>query len=594
MAYSFQVPRMKTINSQAKTLNTGDNLYDLQRQAPVSEGQQLAEQQNTQGLKTGQWADVQSAQNATNRQNALRTSSALQATRGTFARSGVDTSPEAAARAQDQSFSAAEGQNLNGTNAVNQLQRQYRNDAMAQAGKNEQGYTDRQNATTNTLGTLGNLDIANKNADINQQNADTTRYSAEGDVGYKGGQLALDTTKEEHSFALGTREADTADKNAAANALEVENRAKAEAARLGFDYDKLSQEDKNQLLDREQKKHEFSITSGQTDRSLNQKDKEIENQAKQEAARLGFDYDKLSQEDRQFLIDNSRKNAEFDVTSKIDQQNADTSAQGVANNYALGSGELQLGYDELGSDQNVFRLERGDLAKKQTWSEIQAMPEGPSKNQAITAYYSGGDVGKTISGGINADGSLKNPGMSPGEATVQSKVDAIKAYTPKLVGESDDAYNARINTKVQEYFTNQDTISKGVQDTGVKSVAVSQAKDILATNPKLLTDTQKTALVASGDIPSYKTASAVPIGDQANQIKGKTVEFGGKYYTMNGGGSVITEWNGAGSSNTHKDYATLMDGDTPVYVVDGKLTSTKPVDKSKPKAIGAALNYIGF
>ena len=122
MAYTFQVPRQK----------------------PLTQGAQLAEDQNTRGLATGQYADVQSAAGATDRTNALRTSNALQATRGTFARSGQDFSPEAAARAQDQSFSAAEAQNLNGTNAVNQLQRQYRNDAMTNANQYESAANQRQ------------------------------------------------------------------------------------------------------------------------------------------------------------------------------------------------------------------------------------------------------------------------------------------------------------------------------------------------------------------------------------------------------------------------------------------------------------------
>lgn len=111
--------------------------YDLTRQPNLTEGYGIAEAQNTQGLKTGQFADVQSAQAATDRANSLRTSQALQQTRGTLARSGVDISPAASIWAQDQAFSAAEGQNLNGTNAVNQLQRQYRTDAQAQAQEYE-------------------------------------------------------------------------------------------------------------------------------------------------------------------------------------------------------------------------------------------------------------------------------------------------------------------------------------------------------------------------------------------------------------------------------------------------------------------------
>jgi hypothetical protein len=563
MAYAFQVPRQRTINSQAKTLNTGENLFDLQRQAPVSEGQQLAEQQNTQGLKTGQWADVQSAQNATNRQNALRTSNALQATRGTFARSGVDTSPEAAARAQDQSFSAAEGQNLNGTNAVNQLQRQYRNDAITQAGKNEQGYTDRQNATTNTIGTLGNLDIANKNADINQQNADTNQYSAVGDVADKTGRLALDTTKVGNDFTLGGRAADTAEKNATTNRLGVDNQHD-EFGR------KLSQDDAH-----------FGVTSAQTDRGLNQEDTKIENAAKAAADRLGYDWAALSQNDRQFLIDDARKKSEFTVTSGIDQQNADTSKYSA-------EGAVKLGQDKLTQDDTHFGLTRGDSQKAQTYEEISKMPDGPSKNLALQAYYAGGDVGKTISGGINPDGSLKNPGMSPGTAAYQAKVDELQATYP-------NKSKAEIEAMVQARAEKADLVTQGVNDTGVQSLETKKALDMLRTNPTSLTPDQKNNLVASGDIKSFSTATAVPVGSAGKEMTGQMVKVGGDYYTVNNGGSVITDWNAIGSDNSHKDYTELKDSNgNPVYVVDGVLTQRRPVDAKKPSGISGVFNSFGF
>jgi hypothetical protein len=546
MAYGFQVPRQRPMNVQTKTLNTGTNLFDLQRQAPVSEGQQLAEQQNTEGLRTGQWADVQSAQNATNRQNALRTSQALQATRGTFARSGVDTSPEAASRAQDQSFSAAEGQNLNGTNAVNQLQRQYRNDAITQAGKNEQGYTDRQNATTNTIGTLGNLDISNKNADINQQNADTTRYSAEGDIADKTGRLALDTTKEANSFGiergklaldttkvgndlyLGGRSADTADRNADTNLLDVNNRNA-----LG-----------NRNATNDERKTTSDIYLG--GRAADTADRNADTNT----TRAANDFTLGTRS-----ADTADRNAD---TNLLDVKNRNTLGEGnlaldktkVDNDYTINSGNLQLGKDRLESDKNIFTLERGDKNKSTTMDQINAIQDPVARNLALKAYYNGEDVSKAISGNIDANGQLINKSMSPGTAAYQAKVDELQATYP-------DKPKAEIEQMVRDRAAQSDAINKGVIDTGVKSVAASQAKDVLATNPQALTPEQKNALVASGDIKSFEPGN-MPVGDSARNLIGQPVKIGGTFYKVDNALTIRSGYTRSGDPR-HTDTVVLVD-----------------------------------
>lgn len=105
--------------------------FGLQTQQPLTQAGALAQQKTTQGLQTGNFAEVQSAQNATNRANALRQTQAIQLARGNAARGNL--SAEAAQRAQDESLAAAQSQNLSAQNAVNALQRQSTQDAMNRA-----------------------------------------------------------------------------------------------------------------------------------------------------------------------------------------------------------------------------------------------------------------------------------------------------------------------------------------------------------------------------------------------------------------------------------------------------------------------------
>lgn len=125
----------------------------LQAPQPLTQAGGLAQQKNLQGLQTGQFGDVQSAQNATNRAGALRQYQAIQSSRANALRGNLST--EQAQRMQDQSLASANSQNLTAQNSVNAMQRQYGQDAINQANAyekdaygmatNERGYQDSRN-----------------------------------------------------------------------------------------------------------------------------------------------------------------------------------------------------------------------------------------------------------------------------------------------------------------------------------------------------------------------------------------------------------------------------------------------------------------
>lgn len=159
--------------ARPSTPAAGGGKYALARPAPLTQNGQEEEAQNLQGLQTGKFADVQSAAAATQRANTLRSSQSLQAARGTVARAG-DMSPEAALRAQDQAFASASAQNLNADNSVNQLQRQYRQDALNKAGQIEdrayKGATDERAYQTDADRYNKDQDWKGYEADVGEEN----------------------------------------------------------------------------------------------------------------------------------------------------------------------------------------------------------------------------------------------------------------------------------------------------------------------------------------------------------------------------------------------------------------------------------------
>lgn len=359
------------------------NRYALTRQAPLSQNAQLADNQNLQGLKTGQFADVESARGATDRANALRSASGLQAARGTVARAGGEVSPEAALRAQDQAFASAEAQNLNASNGVNQLQRQYRQDAINQSGaiesrdqtnaNNERAYqTNRDDEQYSRFG------LERANTQQQQQQAVTNN---QWDKSFGANREDAATAKDEFGQTLQNQK-DQFGVTAGQNQQQITNQKdqfgqSLSDSRSRFD---LSRADSNSQFDQtfganredaatqkdqfgqtlDQRDKEFGVTSGQNQQQItNQKDQfgqtyaanredagtakdqfgqtlqtnkdqfavtsgqsqqQIENQAAQAAQRLGYDYASLSQTDKEFLMKQVQEQGQFDVTSGQNQQ----------------------------------------------------------------------------------------------------------------------------------------------------------------------------------------------------------------------------------------------------------------------------------
>ncbi len=150
----------------------------LQAQGPLTEAGQLSQDRTTQGLKTGQFAEVQSAQAATDRAGALRQYQALQTARGGAVRGNL--SMEQAQRAQDESLAAANAQNLTAQNSVNALQRQYGQDAQNRGDIIERDA--RANATNERDFQTGRMDLGY------DRNQDASRYAdTRGDVNYQRG-----------------------------------------------------------------------------------------------------------------------------------------------------------------------------------------------------------------------------------------------------------------------------------------------------------------------------------------------------------------------------------------------------------------------
>jgi hypothetical protein len=384
------------------------NRYALKRQSPLTQGAQLAEDQNTQGLQTGNFADVQSAQKATQRANAARSSQALQAARGTVARSGGDFSPQAAIRAQDIAFAGANAQNLDATNQANQLQRQYRQDALNRSDAYEQnaqsaaigernyqsnldaaelsqknqevgfGFTDRQ---------LGQTDIAQKNEmdrynlsrgdqnrqfdvttglnqqQINNQNAqfDKTLGQRQNEFGVTSGQTQQQINNQSSQFnqTLGQRDREFGVTSGQAQ-QQINNQVDQFGQTLG------------------QRQNEFGVTSAQTDRQLGQTDTAQANEMTRYNLTRGdqnsqFDAT-LGQRQNEFNVTSDQNQqqinnqvSQFDKNYGLDASRVDQSQQQIDNqaaqfnqSYGLDAARVDQSQQQINNQANQYNLSRGD------------------------------------------------------------------------------------------------------------------------------------------------------------------------------------------------------------------------------------------
>lgn len=301
--------------------------FALSRQAPLSRNAQLADDQNLEGLQTGRFADVESARGATDRANAMRSSSSLQAARGTVARSG-EMSPEAAIRAQDQAFSSAEAQNLNASNGVNQLQRQYRTDALNRSADIES--RDQTNAN---------------NERAYQTNRDDERYS----------RFGLERANTQQQAQQGVANTQW-DKSFGAN------REDAATQRNQFG---------ENLAQRQQ---EFGVTSGQSQQQINnqagqfresmgQRDKEFGVSAGQNQQQINNQVDQFgrSLDDSRGRFDLSRadSNSQFDKTFGANREDAATAKDEWGQTFGANRQDAATQRDQFGQ---TFGANREDAA----------------------------------------------------------------------------------------------------------------------------------------------------------------------------------------------------------------------------------------
>lgn len=115
----------------------------LEKQGYLTEAGGLVEDYVTQGLKTGKFADVESARGAAGRQNDLRTSQALTRAREAAVQAGHQPGTAAYQRMVDEAMAGANSANLQASNNVNQMQRNYWQDAVKRGSELEATHYDR-------------------------------------------------------------------------------------------------------------------------------------------------------------------------------------------------------------------------------------------------------------------------------------------------------------------------------------------------------------------------------------------------------------------------------------------------------------------
>lgn len=672
----------------------GGGRYALTRQPSLTANGQEEEAQNLQGLRTGQFADVQSAATATQRANAMRTSQGLQAARGTVARAG-DMSPEAAIRAQDQALAQSSAQNLNADNQVNQMQRQYHQDALNrasdienradtqagnerayqtdadryatdQAWKGYQANTDQENNLFGQNFQLQQADRAQSNTnrdysegvrrydlgrgDQNSQFAQTfganradaafgqglqkdefnanrsdTAWNQQNTVsqqadnrsrfdltrGDQNSQFAqtFGANRQDAAFSQGLQtnefnanRSDTAWNQQNTESQQADSRSRFDLTR-GDQNNQFNQtfganrEDAATAKDQfgqtlAQRQSEFGVTSGQNQQ-------QIDNQASQAAASLGYNYASLTEQQKEYFQNMAQRQSEFGVTSGQNQQQIDNQANqfGVtsgqnqqqidnqANQFGVTSGQNQQQINNqasqasavLADSQNKFNLTRGDQLAETKYQQgrdtkgdqmaaINAIQDPKARQAAYDTYMKGGDVSQFITGtlydqngGLKVDPATgKSPYASatPGQVEYQSKLDELKSYYP-------DKTDAEIQQLAQTERAQDHTLSQAPATAAATQLQLADASKRLAAGGQSADDIAK--------LPPVNPQS-IPGGDKvkdwlANNTTGGWANIGGTPYKVTAGGSGL-----------FGDYTILKDQNGTVRYMDtgGKMHDALP------------------
>jgi hypothetical protein len=590
--------------------------YALQRQAPLTQGAALAQQQNTQGLQTGNFADVQSARGATDRANALRTSQALQDARGTYARAGGDYSPAEASRAQDQAFSAAEGQNVNGTNAVNQLQRQYRQDAQQNArtdesqaqavAKGQQDYlTNRYDTNQATTESARRYDLTR--GDQNSQFGVTSGQNQQ-QINNQASQFGQNLNQRQNEFGVTSgqtqqqinNQAGQFDKTLANQQQQFGVTAGQEDRRINNQADQFGQT----LANNQQ---QFGVTSGQEQQKINnqasqfgtsadqeqqkinnqtsqfgvtsgQEQQKIDQAASQFAEKMGYDYTSLSQQDKQYFANLAQNQGQFDVTSGQNQQQINNQVS----QFGVTSGQNQQQINNQASQYDLSRTDKNTqqgidnthydqaYSNQNSLAAIDAIQDPKAKQAAYNAYMQGEPISQFLGQAYDQNGGLQGGANSPyasatpGQVSYQAKIDELKSYYP-------DKSDAEITKMAQDERAQDQTLSRAPAEAATKTEATAKSMQNLASGGSDPADL--------ANLPPV-TAQSIPLGADTKTFlsqsqSGGWASIGGTPYKVIGGGSTSANSNDG-------DYAIIQDqnGNTQYLLKGGTITSKNPGGQS--------------
>jgi hypothetical protein len=534
----------------------------LQAPQPMTQNGALAQQKNLQGLQTGQFGDVQSAQNATNRANALRQYQAIQLSRGAAVRGNLST--EQAQRAQDQSLAAANAQNLTAQNSVNALQRQYGQDALNRADTYE-----------NTAYSRGTNERAygDSRADLGYERAtDEARYGdSRADVQYgRDYQAGRD--------AVGDKRYDTeyTDKRGDIQYGRGIDESRYADTRADVKYGQDYQASRDAVGD---KRYDTQYADERGDvqyqRGYQENRDAIGDTRYTDATQYSRGRDAIGDQryDASTAYNQSR--------DALGDQRYDASTAYTQSRDALGDQRYDQTYQDQRGDITYNRDEAQRLeGKGDVNALISSVTDPRAQNLLRGAQARGEDVqalynqmfqtsGDTGSQGTLAEGYRS---ASPAQQALDSKADELKVANPIQSGETQEQYTSRITDMARKAITAETTVKDATTQDAAMDRLVAQKMSSGAT----VTPEEKAYAVQKGLVNTY-TAKTLPTYTAANALKGQPVNVDGEVYTVVGGDRYISDVNGWGLSR-HTDYTVLDKGGQKVYMVNGKIQTNEPKD----------------
>lgn len=509
----------------------------LQAPQPMTQNGAMAQQQNLQGLQTGQFGDVQSAQKATDRAGALRQYQAIQSSRANSVRGNLST--EQAQRAQDQSMAAANAQNLTAQNSVNALQRQYGQDALNRAdtyenqaysrGTNERAYGDSRADLGYDRATEASR-YGDSRADVQYGRDYQTGRDAVGDQRYS---TEYADKRGDVQYGRGIDESRYADTRA--------------DVKYGQDY----QAGRDTVGDQRY--------SAETDYAHS---RDTVGDAR---------YDDTTQYARgRDAIGDQR----YDASTAYSQGRDTLADQRYDASTSYSQGRDAVSDSRYADETNFARTEAKRLeGKGDVNSLISSVQDPRAQNLLRNVQAQGGDV-QAMYNTMLDQGTIKEEyrSASPGTTAYQAKVDELKSFYPDKTLE--EIQKMALDERVQEKNAVQAPIEKASEQQNIESIL---AKDRLG---QQLTPEEEKLAIGSGTYTPY-TSLSLPAGSNAQKIAGSKVNMDGQLFTVVGGSRIISKEGGAFTSDQHKDYTIVKDrnGNTK-YVMGGEILDTKPVSKA--------------